>query len=122
MLNQAHYEERILNEIRLLPEAALPRVIRWLSFFREEFIFSKADSIGTEKTEINLLKTRPLEIQQTVLTTSRRRINIEEILQIGRDCAALPDIDTRTPDEILGYDKSQIGLWDNRVVMHKVVV
>jgi antitoxin VapB len=28
-----------------------------------------------------------------------------ELLEIGRRCAALPDIDTRTPDEILGYDE-----------------
>lgn len=28
-----------------------------------------------------------------------------EILEIGRRCAALPDLDTRTPDEILGYDE-----------------
>ena len=28
-----------------------------------------------------------------------------EILEIGRRCAALPDLDTRTPEEILGYDE-----------------
>ena len=28
-----------------------------------------------------------------------------EILEIGRRCAALPDLDTRTVDEILGYDE-----------------
>ena len=27
-----------------------------------------------------------------------------EILEIGRRCAALPDLDTRTADKILGYD------------------
>jgi len=27
-----------------------------------------------------------------------------EMLEIGRRCAALPDLDTRTADEILGYD------------------
>ena len=29
----------------------------------------------------------------------------EEILEIGRRCAALPDLDTRPADEILGYDE-----------------
>jgi len=29
----------------------------------------------------------------------------EELLEIGRRCAALPDLDPRTPDEILGYDE-----------------
>jgi antitoxin VapB len=29
-----------------------------------------------------------------------------EILEIGRRCAALPDLDTRPADEILGYDEN----------------
>jgi antitoxin VapB len=29
--------------------------------------------------------------------------------EIGEHCAALPDIDTRSPDEIVGYDKN--GMW-----------
>ena len=28
-----------------------------------------------------------------------------EILEIGRRCAALPDLNTRSADEILGYDR-----------------
>jgi antitoxin VapB len=28
-----------------------------------------------------------------------------EILEIGRRCAALPDLDVRTADEIIGYDE-----------------
>jgi len=28
-----------------------------------------------------------------------------EILEIGKRCASLPDLDTRTADEILGYDE-----------------
>ncbi|HVY94872.1 MAG TPA: type II toxin-antitoxin system VapB family antitoxin [Bryobacteraceae bacterium] len=33
----------------------------------------------------------------------------EELLEIGRRCAALPDLDKRTPDEILGYN--EFGAW-----------
>ncbi|HEY8872649.1 MAG TPA: type II toxin-antitoxin system VapB family antitoxin [Stellaceae bacterium] len=29
-----------------------------------------------------------------------------DILKIGRRCAALPDLDRRTADEILGYDEA----------------
>jgi len=29
----------------------------------------------------------------------------DELLAIGRRCAALPDLDPRPPDEILGYDE-----------------
>lgn len=28
----------------------------------------------------------------------------EELLEISRRCAALPEVDARTPEEILGYD------------------
>jgi antitoxin VapB len=34
---------------------------------------------------------------------------LERIREIGRHCAALPDIDTRSPDEIIGYDEN--GSW-----------
>ncbi|MGA7388518.1 MAG: type II toxin-antitoxin system VapB family antitoxin [Pseudolabrys sp.] len=30
---------------------------------------------------------------------------VEEIMEIGRHCAALPLRDTRSPDEIIGYDE-----------------
>ncbi len=29
----------------------------------------------------------------------------DQLLAIGRRCAALPDLDTRTADEIIGYDE-----------------
>ena len=31
--------------------------------------------------------------------------------KIALDCAALPDFDTRSPDEIIGYDEN--GMWSN---------
>ena len=33
----------------------------------------------------------------------------DRLMEIGRHCAALPDFDTRTPDEIVGYDET--GMW-----------
>ena len=32
----------------------------------------------------------------------------DRLMEIGRRCAALPDIDTRRPDEIVGYET---GMW-----------
>lgn len=29
----------------------------------------------------------------------------DEIIEIGRRCSQLPDLDKRTPEEIIGYDK-----------------
>ena len=33
----------------------------------------------------------------------------DRLEQFGRDCAALPDLDPRSPDEIVGYDRN--GMW-----------
>ena len=30
---------------------------------------------------------------------------VETLMAIGRRCSSLPDLDTRDPDEILGYDE-----------------
>ncbi len=29
----------------------------------------------------------------------------DDLREIGQRCAALPDLDTRSPDEIIGYDE-----------------
>ena len=33
---------------------------------------------------------------------------VEEVMQIGRRCAALPLLDTRSADEIIGYDENGV--------------
>ena len=33
----------------------------------------------------------------------------EQLMALGKECAALPDYDTRTADEIIGYDET--GMW-----------
>lgn len=33
----------------------------------------------------------------------------DRLMDIGRHCAALPDLDTRSADEIIGYDDT--GMW-----------
>lgn len=37
----------------------------------------------------------------------------QKLMQIARDCATLPTLDHRSPDQILGYDQSDNGLWGN---------
>ncbi len=34
------------------------------------------------------------------------RTLVDELDEIGKRCAALPDLDTRSPDEILGFDEN----------------
>ena len=56
-------------------------------------------------------------ITQAVITALRERLTreqrkdetienlVEEIMDIGKHCAALPLLDARSPDEIIGYDE-----------------
>jgi antitoxin VapB len=39
----------------------------------------------------------------------RARSLVERLNEIARHCASLPDYDTRTPDEMIGYDDK--GMW-----------
>lgn len=41
--------------------------------------------------------------------TPKPRVAVEEILAIAARCKALPDYDTRSPDEIIGYDEFGIS-------------
>ncbi len=43
------------------------------------------------------------------LTDAVRTALAERLAALGRECAALPDFDTRSPDEIIGYDET--GMW-----------
>jgi antitoxin VapB len=57
-------------------------------------------------------------ITQTVIIALRERLAreqrkeeaidslVEEVMDIGRHCAALPLLDARSPDEIIGYDEN----------------
>ncbi len=55
-------------------------------------------------------------VAQAVIVALRERLErekrrgqpslAEELVRIGKECAALPVLDNRTPDEILGYDEN----------------
>jgi antitoxin VapB len=47
-------------------------------------------------------------LRERLERVGRRRVGkslAEELNEIALRCAALPDLDTRTPDEIIGYDE-----------------
>ena len=49
---------------------------------------------------------RAAEERLTRLRRTRPRGNLAaELMEIGRRCAALPDLDPRTPEDIIGYDE-----------------
>lgn len=59
---------------------------------------------GETITEAVLVALRErLRREQGRSTISRLK---DDLLEIGRRCAALPDLDSRTAEEILGYDET----------------
>lgn len=44
-------------------------------------------------------------LARTKAQQSQPQVEAEELLRIGRECAALPLLDERSPDEIIGYDQ-----------------
>ena len=73
----------------------------------------------TERLARELARRTGASITEAITTALRQQLAREEgkrsgprvrdeLLAIGRRCAALPDLDTRSPEEILGYD--EIGL------------
>lgn len=49
-----------------------------------------------------------LEVIRTHSTEPQPKVTAEELLAIGRRCAALPVLDHRSEEEILGYDEHGI--------------
>lgn len=64
MSRKAQYEKRILSDIRSLPEEALPRVIRLISFMKEEFVPDEYESAMLGETTNH-------EITRSLLSTSK---------------------------------------------------
>ena len=72
----------------------------------------KADKLARE-----LAQRTGESITQAVITALRERLVreqrkdeaidslVDEVMDIGRHCAALPLLDARSPDEIIGYDE-----------------
>lgn len=54
---------------------------------------------------IDALRDRLARLEQRAQDTD---ILVEEALAIGRHCAALPVLDERSDDEILGYDEPRV--------------
>jgi antitoxin VapB len=60
----------------------------------------------TGETVTTVVRRAAEERLQRVRRDHAGRSLARELLEIGRRCAALPDLDRRTADEILGYDEA----------------
>jgi antitoxin VapB len=59
----------------------------------------------TGETVTTAVRRAAEERLQRVRRGRARRSLAAEIMEIGERCASLPDLDTRTPDQMLGYDE-----------------
>ncbi|MFH1017239.1 MAG: type II toxin-antitoxin system VapB family antitoxin [Pseudomonadota bacterium] len=55
---------------------------------------------GLTDTILHALEVRLMQLKGRSTATS----TVEEIMAISHRCASIPDEDTRSPDELLGYD------------------
>jgi antitoxin VapB len=69
----------------------------------EKFVRELAAAAGESVT--TAVRRAAEERLQRVRRQQSGRSLAAEILEIGKRCAALPDLDARTADEILGYDE-----------------
>jgi antitoxin VapB len=69
----------------------------------EKFVRELAALTG--ETVTTAVRRAAEERLQRVRRNHEGRSLAAEILEIGERCASLPDFDTRTADEILGYDE-----------------
>jgi antitoxin VapB len=69
----------------------------------EKFVRELAAATGESVT--NAVRRAAEERLQRIRRQQSGRSLATEILEIGRRCAALPDLDVRTADKILGYDE-----------------
>jgi|GEM_PF-327243 hypothetical protein len=63
----------------------------------EQQMMLMAKLTGNTEASSNNLKAKPMSFEQAV--------------KIATECANLPVLDARSPDEILGYDNSPFGLF-----------
>ena len=73
-----------------------------------EQLARQVSSITKENITQTIIKA--LENRLENLNGKKSFLDVEQqILSISQRCSALPDLDNRTDDEIMGYDKS--GVW-----------
>jgi len=60
---------------------------------------------GTHRRSINQEVIAVLEAVQGTTPEPTTTLQSEDLLHIGRRCAALPELDPRTAEEIIGYDE-----------------
>ena len=63
-----------------------------------------------------IIQQRIAEFEETLntLAPTSKEQKKEAMMQLIKKCAALPTLDDRSPEEILGYQQNNIGIWDEQ--------
>jgi Tat protein secretion system quality control protein TatD with DNase activity len=69
--------------------------------------------ISTIETQMRLISELALSkfASEPNITLKTKSTSFEKLLQIANECSTLPVLDSRSADEILGYDNSPCGLF-----------
>ena len=61
-----------------------------------------------------IIQQRIAEFEETLntLAPNSKEQKKQAMMQLIKKCAELPTLDDRSPEEILGYQKNNIGIWD----------
>ncbi len=86
-------QQQIMLELADIPEPKLFELYNLIHYFKLGLIHEKRQPLNQNLTTIDNAK------------------KYQTIKKICEEYASLPVLDTRSADEILGYDKSPIGLW-----------
>ena len=63
-----------------------------------------------------IIQQRIAEFEETLntLAPNSKEQKRQAMMQLIKKCAALPTLDDRSPEEILGYQQNNIGIWDEQ--------
>ena len=99
-IKNPHAEELAKKLVQLTGETKTQAVIRALQ--------ERLDRIQREtspKSRIEALRKIAREFAALPVLENNKSSLVDDILEIGRQCDMLPELDDRTADEILGYDE-----------------
>jgi len=60
---------------------------------------------GAHRRSVNQEVIALLEALHETTSESTTRLDPDQLLEIGRRCAAMPELDSRSAEEVIGYDE-----------------
>ena len=81
---------------------------RWLKFFKD------GERLNDEALPDWMITQEMKQAMSTTLAPNSKEQKKQAMMQLIKKCAALPTLDDRSPEEILGHQQNNIGIWDEQ--------